>query len=412
MANQQGFSAKGGIDELDRILNHFDRSKMYDDDGNLKYAYYPNLTQRGFDKSYTVSQIDPERTHLNYNLAPAREGGQKAFIERRLAEIYVHKSALANAVVDWVVTLPDMEQYVGREREFFERAYDCCARKYGEENVVSAYVHMDEVSPHMHFVFIPVVPDRKHEQGWKLSKKEANMCERIDAKTGRKVRDTREFSGQFHAGLNAYIEKAMGVEHAGIVLTDEQREKRRIKENMRGPAELRRASAELDRLEEEQRAAREKLAATVAEEAAAGGRLERLRREEEGIADEIAGLEKAEAEPVGESLAESAREVFKARSDGGRERELAAEKESLRSRIGELEGDRERIGIRISELRRGVFELRGRIAELGQALKERLAAMPMRKNPFDLATRSSEARERERVRTPGRSERRRGGFGR
>lgn len=30
-----------------------------------------------------MSQIDPDKTHLNYNLAPAREGGQKAFIERR-----------------------------------------------------------------------------------------------------------------------------------------------------------------------------------------------------------------------------------------------------------------------------------------------------------------------------------------
>ena len=396
MANQQGFSAKEGIGELDRILNHFDRSKMYDEEGNLKYAYYPNLTQRGFAKSYTVSQIDPERTHLNYNLAPAREGGQKAFVECRLAEIYVHKSALANAVVDWVVTLPDMGQYVGREREFFEHAYDYCAKKYGEENIVSAYVHMDEVSPHMHFAFIPIVPDKKHEQGWKLSKKEVNMCERIDAKTGRKVRDTREFSGQFHAGLNAYIEKAMGLEHAGIVLTDEQREKRRIKENMRGPAELRRASAELDRLEEEQRAASEKLAATVAEEAAAGDRLERLRREEERVAGEVADLEKAEMEPVGEGIFESAGALVANRGDGARERELEAENASLRVGIGKLERDCGNARIRISELRAGIARLRGRIAELGVAIKERMERIARRGDPFAAAIEASKILERER----------------
>ena len=33
-------------------------------------------------------------------------------------------------------------------------------RKIREKNVISAYVHMDETTPHMHFLFIPIVDDK------------------------------------------------------------------------------------------------------------------------------------------------------------------------------------------------------------------------------------------------------------
>ena len=36
--------------------------------------------------------------------------------------------------------------------------------KYGKENVISAYVHLDETSPHMHFCFVPVVFDTKKQE--------------------------------------------------------------------------------------------------------------------------------------------------------------------------------------------------------------------------------------------------------
>jgi hypothetical protein len=55
---------------------------------------------------------------------------------------------------------------------FFNESYAFLCKKYGEKNVVSAWVHMDETSPHMHFAFVPVVIDKKkgHE---KISAKEA-----------------------------------------------------------------------------------------------------------------------------------------------------------------------------------------------------------------------------------------------
>ena len=60
--------------------------------------------------------------------------------------------------------------------------------------MVSAYVHMDEVTPHMHFAFVPVVEDKKRG-GYKLSAKEAV---------------TREDLRTFHKDLSDHMERVFG----------------------------------------------------------------------------------------------------------------------------------------------------------------------------------------------------------
>lgn len=123
--------------------------------------------------------IDPTRTHLNYNLAPEHNGGQVAFMQKRLAEVKVQKRADVNVLCDWVVTLPvdnkfkslSLEVQKEKMQEFFQVSYDFLERRYGRENVVSAYVHMDEKTPHLHFAFIPVTKDKKRG-GFKVSAKE------------------------------------------------------------------------------------------------------------------------------------------------------------------------------------------------------------------------------------------------
>ena len=297
MANQQGFDVSGGAGSLAKLFKHYDRTKMLGADGEY-YEPYRWLTQRGTDRSYNQSDIDASRTHLNYNLAAEEQPlPQAEFVERRLSQIYCHRNALRNGVVDWVVTMPDMDQYRGREREFFEVAYGFLAERYGRANVVSAYVHMDEAQPHMHFCFVPVARDEKHAQGWKLSRKAVNTCERIDAK-GQVKRDTREFSRNLHDALERRVCEAMGFERAGVVLTDEQRGRRRIKQNMDGPQELKEAQRRIDELEaevseltdERNEAARD---AAMARSEAARARLERdaAREELEGLRAAYRGLQ-------------------------------------------------------------------------------------------------------------------------
>lgn len=52
-----------------------------------------------------------------------------------------------NVMVDWVITLPQSLNDKGLENEdrFFREAYKFLNDRYGKENVISAYVHMERV---------------------------------------------------------------------------------------------------------------------------------------------------------------------------------------------------------------------------------------------------------------------------
>lgn len=148
---------------MGHMFKHYERGK--DDSG--KYVRFGN------------QQIDLSRTHLNYNLAPERN--QLDFIQNRLKEVNVMKRKDVNVMCSWVVTAPK-ELPAEHHREFFERTYSFLRKRYSpdEKNIISAYVHMDEVTPHMHFAFIPVVLDAKKDRE-KVSAKE--VINRTDLKT-------------------------------------------------------------------------------------------------------------------------------------------------------------------------------------------------------------------------------------
>jgi len=161
---------------------------------------------------------DPERTHLNYNLAPDRDS-QGDFIRQRCAEVRTLNRKDVNVMVSWVLTAPaDLPE--ADRRQFFQTGYDFMAARYGgEKNVVSAYVHMDEVSPHMHFAFVPVVEDKKRG-GFKLSAHE--VVDRKDLKT-------------FHQDLSRRMEQVFGRD-AGILNEATAEGNKSIEELKRGTA--------------------------------------------------------------------------------------------------------------------------------------------------------------------------------
>ena len=49
----------------------------------------------------------------------------------------------------------------GEQREYFERAVKFMKEEIGEDRIISAVVHMDEATPHMHLVFCPINKDGK-----------------------------------------------------------------------------------------------------------------------------------------------------------------------------------------------------------------------------------------------------------
>lgn len=107
---------------------------------------------------YANQDIDPTRTHLNYAIF-ARED-PAAFVQSKIDNADVKPKGgdkATNVISDWVITLPKNPALKGREREFFQTAYDHMLKTVPERLVVGAWVHMDENQPHMHFCFCPMV---------------------------------------------------------------------------------------------------------------------------------------------------------------------------------------------------------------------------------------------------------------
>lgn len=201
---------------MGHMLSHYDRSK----DGLGEH-------------------IDPERTPMNYNLAgEAQPLDQLEFIHRRLAEVKCQNRKDVNVLCDWVITapkdLPEPEQ-----EAFFRVSYAFLAEKYGEKNVVSAYVHMDETTPHMHFAFMPIVTDRKHPEREKVSAKETI---------------TRGSLQTFHEDLQRHVERELG--HEVGILNEATREgnKSIVELKRKGATErLQEATAEASKIVSEAR---------------------------------------------------------------------------------------------------------------------------------------------------------------
>lgn len=298
--------------------------------GNMcaHYERRPEL-ERGYERD----NIDPERTALNYNLAPARES-QVAFVNQRIAELNLKRAPRKDAVrmVDCVVTQPkSLDASLGPE--FFQACYNHMAEQFGPENVVSAYVHLDESQPHMHFAFVPVTQDG-----------------RLSAKSVL----TRSMLQRFHPDLQKACEQALGV-----------------------PVEV--------CLEEETRGDNAARYVSLKEFQDATARLECLRQEAREAEEEIERME-----PAAQTIAESLRTLSDGRGAIEREEGLRSDCEQLRSQAGDLEERirQSQISIRdakerIEETRTAIERARKRLGDLAAAITERLQAIAARCHGYD-----------------------------
>lgn len=127
-------------------------------------------------RTYGNQEIHPERTHLNYNLAPEHSGlTDFQFMKKRCEDLKVFKRNDVNWMVSWVITIP--ADYTGNQERFFEECYNFMANRYHKENIISAYVHLDETSPHIHFCFVPTIFDDKTQKIKVNAKKLINKSE-------------------------------------------------------------------------------------------------------------------------------------------------------------------------------------------------------------------------------------------
>lgn len=108
--------------------------------------------------------IDVERSKLNYHLVNPPRYTYKKEINRMVKEAgckvrrdsVMMVETLITASPEFMNSLPPEEQ-----KKYFTMALDFIAERVGRQNILSAVVHMDEKTPHMHLCFVPITPDNR-----------------------------------------------------------------------------------------------------------------------------------------------------------------------------------------------------------------------------------------------------------
>ena len=128
--------------EIGHIESHNERTKE-------KYASNPD--------------VDTARSHLNFHLVtPQRK--YRAEAEKQIAEAGCRTRSDSVRVVEALVTASP-EFFKGKKKgeikAYFQEALDFIREHQDSKTIISAVVHMDEKTPHMHLCFVPLTKDKR-----------------------------------------------------------------------------------------------------------------------------------------------------------------------------------------------------------------------------------------------------------
>ena len=102
--------------------------------------------------------IDTSRSKYNFYIVKP-EGRYYHFIQSRIEQAGCRTRKDSTRFVDTLITASP-EFFKGKSpkeiQAFFQRAADFLIGRVGRENIVSAVVHMDEKTPHLHLTFVPL----------------------------------------------------------------------------------------------------------------------------------------------------------------------------------------------------------------------------------------------------------------
>ena len=127
---------------------------------NLKGIFRHNERRN---KNYSNDNIDKEKSYLNYSLKEPRYSYEKEFDKiRERYDLKGQIKTVSNIACEYIITSDkDFFEKIGKDetKRYFETAYKFVSeyKNLGEQYILSAKVHMDEQSPHMHLIFLPVV---------------------------------------------------------------------------------------------------------------------------------------------------------------------------------------------------------------------------------------------------------------
>ena len=120
-------------------------------------------TERTKEKYASNPDVDTARSHLNFHLVtPQRK--YRAEAEKQIAEAGCRTRSDSVRVVEALVTASP-EFFKGKKKgeikAYFQEALDFIREHQDPKTIISAVVHMDEKTPHMHLCFVPLTADKR-----------------------------------------------------------------------------------------------------------------------------------------------------------------------------------------------------------------------------------------------------------
>ena len=119
--------------------------------------------ERQKEKYASNPDIDTAKSKYNFHIVKP-EGRYYHFIQSRIEQAGCRTRKDSTRFVDTLITASP-EFFKGKPpkeiQAFFQRAADFLIRRVGRENIVSAVVHMDEKTPHLHLTFVPLTKDNR-----------------------------------------------------------------------------------------------------------------------------------------------------------------------------------------------------------------------------------------------------------
>ena len=119
--------------------------------------------ERTKEKYASNPDVDTSRSHLNFHLVtPQRK--YRAEVEKQIAEAGCRTRSDSVRVVEALVTASP-EFIKGKKKSevkaYFTEALNFIREHQDPKTIISAVVHMDEKTPHMHLCFVPLTADKR-----------------------------------------------------------------------------------------------------------------------------------------------------------------------------------------------------------------------------------------------------------